>query len=341
MSLFLRVKNKSRRLGEQFFFSFGFYQRNLDKLKRKTGVLVMYHGIDYANDTFLNIRNIGVPIFRKHLEFYRKHFTPVSVAEFFEATATGRQYSKPAIALTFDDGLANNFSLAAPLLESYGIPASFYVTGIHPAGERVIWPDFLCIAARFYKAGPLVIDDLPYTPDVRGGRVDFFSPGGTSLSDYMRQIDFVEKKKVMDTILTLSPNIVEAMERYRLYWELADDEVLRGYSNSKFITIGSHAWYHNNLANIDPDMVKSELTKSKTYLEGLLQREVTEVAYPDGSYSTTVKQIALELGFRHQLAVDYRCQDDQDDPHVLSRVGLYAYQSFYQQMLAVLRHDNV
>jgi peptidoglycan/xylan/chitin deacetylase (PgdA/CDA1 family) len=66
-------------------------------------------------------------IFVRQMEWLRSRFTvldPTALGSFWE----NRAYSKkPAILLTFDDGLASNFLVAAPVLESLGLRGLFFV----------------------------------------------------------------------------------------------------------------------------------------------------------------------------------------------------------------------
>ena len=52
-----------------------------------------------------------------------------------------RPFPPRAFALTFDDGLENNASIAAPILREHGVPATFYVTTGFVEGNRMSWID--------------------------------------------------------------------------------------------------------------------------------------------------------------------------------------------------------
>lgn len=66
--------------------------------------------------------------FEKHLQFYRQHFSPVSLSDlnrFFESKEWWKD--KPGLIISFDDGHRNNYDVAAPLLEKYGFTGWFFV----------------------------------------------------------------------------------------------------------------------------------------------------------------------------------------------------------------------
>jgi peptidoglycan/xylan/chitin deacetylase (PgdA/CDA1 family) len=65
---------------------------------------------------------------RRQFEFYRRHFVPVSRAG-LEELLEHRCWSRrtPGLLISFDDGLRDNFDVAAPLLDEYGLTGWFFV----------------------------------------------------------------------------------------------------------------------------------------------------------------------------------------------------------------------
>jgi peptidoglycan/xylan/chitin deacetylase (PgdA/CDA1 family) len=67
---------------------------------------------------------------RRQLEWVEKRFTLISPETFFglwDRTRTPPNWSKPAVLFTFDDGRENNYTVAAPMLESMGTRGLFFV----------------------------------------------------------------------------------------------------------------------------------------------------------------------------------------------------------------------
>ena len=65
--------------------------------------------------------------FAEHLDVLRRHARPLSVGQLVRGIEHGR-LPPASVAVTFDDGYADNLSRAKPLLEGYGIPATMFVT---------------------------------------------------------------------------------------------------------------------------------------------------------------------------------------------------------------------
>lgn len=65
--------------------------------------------------------------FRRHIEWLQRHCTVLSLAQVQESLLYGRWASRPAAAITFDDGYADNLRALADLLEA-DIPFTYFVT---------------------------------------------------------------------------------------------------------------------------------------------------------------------------------------------------------------------
>ncbi len=70
-------------------------------------------------------------LFRRQLEWASQHFTFVDLPAFIRLWQEYRQnpksWTKPPLLFTFDDGRENNYTVAAPVLESFGTRGVFFV----------------------------------------------------------------------------------------------------------------------------------------------------------------------------------------------------------------------
>jgi peptidoglycan/xylan/chitin deacetylase (PgdA/CDA1 family) len=70
------------------------------------------------------------------MAFIGKHCHVLSIEEVLARTTIGAA-ERPMVAVTFDDGYADNYRNAVPILERHGIPAAFFVaTGIVNSDRR-------------------------------------------------------------------------------------------------------------------------------------------------------------------------------------------------------------
>jgi peptidoglycan/xylan/chitin deacetylase (PgdA/CDA1 family) len=65
------------------------------------------------------------------------------------------------------------------------------------------------------------------------------------------------------------------------------------------VKIGSHCVSHPKLTSLNNDQIISELSESKEYLESLLERKITNLAFPYDDYDDEVIKLAREAGYFH------------------------------------------
>ena len=105
---------------------------SLLRTRRQQGTRILkFHGVGAADHP--------APALVAALEYLRQRFPIVPLAEVVNHIREGRAGRQPSIALTFDDGLRNNYTVAYPILKTLGTPATFFVCpGLVDTG-RWLW----------------------------------------------------------------------------------------------------------------------------------------------------------------------------------------------------------
>ncbi len=109
------------------------------------------------------------------------------------------------------------------------------------------------------------------------------------------------------------------------YWHLMDEADLKRLSSSPLVEIGSHGHFHNNYASISTYEVSMDLLQSKQYLEEVIDQEVTLLAYPDGSYTKEVVNLAEEVGYHFQFSTGSLYPEGDPDLRIHHRLGINPY----------------
>lgn len=94
----------------------------------RTPIVLAYHGIGELPRQ-LDMSGMMVPVesFRRHLALLRgRGYEFVTQAEFARRLSSGEGVERTC-SVTFDDGLENNLTVVAALLEELGVPGTFYV----------------------------------------------------------------------------------------------------------------------------------------------------------------------------------------------------------------------
>lgn len=213
-----------------------------------------------------------------------------------EAVERWRRDSLPerAMAITFDDGYADNHDVALPVLKRHRLPATFFVSTGFMGGD-CMWNDYVIAALRGAPEGLLDLTPL-------GARM----PIEVALSDAASRRAAIQR--VLLHTKYLSPDV--RMEFCAGLCELAgvdrptglmmEPHQVRALRNAG-MQIGAHTVSHPILAQLDDAAARAEIAQSKSALEDVLGEPVNLFAFPNGRPvdDYTVRDVALvrDCGF--------------------------------------------
>jgi peptidoglycan/xylan/chitin deacetylase (PgdA/CDA1 family) len=102
--------------------------RRLRCLRRPEFRVLTYHSVSV---TRCHETNVTPAAFARHMACLARHAHVHALADFVAGAAVPMEYSRPAVAITFDDGYADNLHEALPCLQHYGFAATcFAVVGL-------------------------------------------------------------------------------------------------------------------------------------------------------------------------------------------------------------------
>jgi peptidoglycan/xylan/chitin deacetylase (PgdA/CDA1 family) len=91
----------------------------------------------------------------------------------------------------------------------------------------------------------------------------------------------------------------------------------------------SHSMTHPRLAELSADACREELARSRAVIEEELQHEVRCLAYPFGSYTERVREIAAACGYEAACTVEQGLSTSDDHPLALKRVPVLGGDSLF------------
>jgi peptidoglycan/xylan/chitin deacetylase (PgdA/CDA1 family) len=97
--------------------------------------ILMYHSIsEHASEKFRPF-TLSPALLGEQLAYLREHgYTPITVSQFIAAQHTHQAMPERPVILTFDDGFADFFSEALPVLQQYHFPATLYIATAYVNG---------------------------------------------------------------------------------------------------------------------------------------------------------------------------------------------------------------
>jgi len=278
---------------------------------------ILYHGVVSEDSSYFSPRHITKELFERHLKYFVKEFDIISLPEAFDIYRNKKTIKRKAITISFDDGYKNNLNIALPLLEKYNIKTTFFISSVltKEMELRTLWADVIACLRFSYKNKNIEIGNYRFNNFIEESSnmsiENFLKTRDTDMRDEL--LELLIKKYNIQNLIKQLPNEI---------WEFLNKEEFQKLASSNIVDIGSHGNLHYNLGNIKIEDARNDMNISKKLLEGLIDKKIDMIAYPDGSYTQNVLDVASELGYDKQLAVDYRLKNDVDDKRLLPRLGV-------------------
>ncbi|MEO8027613.1 MAG: polysaccharide deacetylase family protein [Bryobacteraceae bacterium] len=224
------------------------------------------------------------------LRFIGEHFVVLPLRDAVERLQRG-DLPAAAACITFDDGYADNVTLALPSLQRHGLHATFFIATAFLDGGRM-WNDDVIEAVRTIPPGRLDLRDLglaEYEIGDSASRVE----GYTTMLNGLKYLDHRRRAEIAAEIARRSgvPIASSLMMTTRQLREL----------HAAGFEIGGHTCTHPILENLADRDAEREMADGKDRLESLLGSRVECFAYPNGlpgkDYSARHAEMAKRVGF--------------------------------------------
>ncbi|WP_309642715.1 polysaccharide deacetylase family protein [Flavobacterium sp.] len=323
--LLLRIKYRLALLYKTILFQLGLGNH---LLKNRYGErILVFHSLDFDGNTDYNSRFVSKDYFEALIQYFLEHYNLISLDDFY-----AQKFKKDMlnIAITFDDGLSNNYELALPILEKYKVPATFFITTI-PENKKIIWSDFLDLVTYYTPKKEILFNGNYF----RKNHKKEFAYQGITLKNYCTKLDY-EKIKLLYEVFEEDWNNINSPQ-LETYWKLMSQEQLQEIAQNPLFTIGAHAMTHANLVAISKEKAQQEIRYSKTILEDIIKNKITAFAFPFGTYTDELVDHCEEIGFSKILLLDYNVEKDSRKSALKNRFVINPYISKNQLLACLLK----
>lgn len=231
--------------------------------------------------------------FSQHLEIIKKNYPIIR----FDEDWTGLK--QPSVVITFDDGYADNYLEALPVLEKHGVPATFFVSSGYVGSSVEYWWDELERIIILPEKVPnrFELDDAVFGRSWPTGTLEERIVFYNGLHPLMKQVD----ADIRDTWLKQLRNWAVLDSNGRTSHRAMTLEQLTAMADHPLVTIGAHTQTHTALSSQSPERQWEELSESKTALEHWLNRNVSVFSYPFGGlrdYTQGTVELVKKAGYK-------------------------------------------
>lgn len=173
--------------------------------------------------------------------------------------------------VTFDDGYYNN-SHVVPILEAYGVPATFFISINHVLQHKCFWWDVLYRERRAQKSPEAQIEcEARSLKSLRNDQIETLL-----IAEFGS--DALQPRGDIDRPFT--------------------PRELRQFAASPCVHLGNHTADHAILTNYDPPAMRKQIGRCQHLLQEITGEKPVAIAYPNGNHSDAVVAASQAEGLR-------------------------------------------
>ncbi|WP_199610387.1 polysaccharide deacetylase family protein [Flocculibacter collagenilyticus] len=239
--------------------------------KGKLSILI-YHQVLEQPDN-MRPTEPDAAVFRWQMSLVKRYFTPLSLTDAIQHLKNNTLPSN-AICVTFDDGYENNLTVAQPILNELGIPATVYVATGFSQGENMF--------------NDRIIDLIG---DLANSQIDL-----TSIRQGVVALDSWQARRATATSVINAVKYLPIEQRKQLINQLYQDNGKTEYParmmsaeqvaelSALGVEIGAHTVEHPILKSLSIEQQQWQIEHSQHELEAWIKKPVNHFAYPNGKF---------------------------------------------------------
>jgi peptidoglycan/xylan/chitin deacetylase (PgdA/CDA1 family) len=292
-------------------------------------VILMYHRVGQVSPDPWRLA-VQPANFNDQMQWLAQHRRVMSMQDFVDQHAAGT-LPREAVAITFDDGYADNALEAQPVLKQVGLPATLFVVSGAIGRRQPFWWDTL---ARLILNGAgdcdasLSLDgeELP----LRWRREDVAQadwhcdvpPPGPREAAYLavwrklQRASEEERQAAIQALRNILGDEDSPSDRAMDEAEFAD------LAKAGVFTVAGHSETHPALSALSPAEVEGELRHSFVFSRTVVPTGPVGFAYPYGDLNNAVREAVIAAGFAWACSTRRAALRADDDRFALPRLGV-------------------
>jgi peptidoglycan/xylan/chitin deacetylase (PgdA/CDA1 family) len=246
------------------------------------------------------------------------------------------------VVITFDDGYVENLYQAKPLLERYGVPATFFLTSGYIGQRREFWWDdlerLILQPSRLPRDLRIMVNGHVYRWDLGKSAIwnadmaqadsgwDVTCPevptarheAYRALHRLLKPLDSKKRSSVLEGLAKTTAIALEGRSTHRALTSEEGQQL----SQDELVEIGAHTVTHPQLSALPVEDQSCEIRESRRSLENLTSRPIMSFSYPFGSpgdFDSVTADLIRETGFQQACAAVPGVVTHKSDPFQLPR----------------------
>ncbi len=295
-------------------------------LKKDNYISVNYHYVEDPNPKFSGIVPCPVAEFDRQIKLLSENYKIVSIPEVWAAAQTGK--SGKFCAITFDDGLKDNYQNAWPILKKYRAPATVFVITSVFEGRLPSAHKMHILLSR--RSAEELVDFFngfvaEFYPDLKD---QYFIPKDRRLTP-RRLHETPAVANLKETIIALPEDIRGRFLRHSFkIFNINEEKISRNLFISKEelkemsaagIELGSHSHGHYVMTGDNEEALRKDIQLSKKIIEEISGVAPRVFSYPHGRVGEMAVKVVREEGFVNGVGIDRGPVLAGQDPYRIPR----------------------
>ena len=255
-------------------------------------------------------------LFERHVRTIKACFNPIRLDKAIEQLQAGT-LPRNSVSITFDDGYADNCTVALPVLKKWGVPASFFIaTGFLNGGR--MWNDTVIESIRCVSKPTIDLNEMKL--GILNTANDYEkNKSVTHIISKLKHLPFDERAQAIEQLQaiigqSLPDNLMMTSEQVKTL-------------HNEGMEIGGHTVSHPILTRVADDIALQEMQQSREFLQSLINEPVTGFAYPNGypnrDYAKVHTELAKKAGYKYAVTTAVGVVGKGADYFQLPRGGLW------------------
>jgi len=295
--------------------------------------VLMYHRVLPKHDFRYNLEEPGMIVtpdtFSMHIQEINRHFDVISLNEWVKLKQQGLPLPAKACAVTFDDGWADNYEYAFPILKATKTPATLFAVAEKIGTDFQFWPNI--VLALLLNDLRAKMDLHPLFAKVTGLMAELH----TSINREYAAAYIAQLKGYSDSDIFSALSEINSAELLagKLPHALMSWEQLTEMQTSGLVDIGSHTCNHKRLSTtLSNDELHHEIRDSKLLLEEKLASPIDLFCFPNGDYNNEVLNLVKNNYLAAVTTKRGIVTANSSLNHELTRIGLHEEVSHSRQL---------
>ena len=277
----------------------------------------------------------------KYRNYNRKHILDSEFTELLKTlTALGSAISmqdvlkycidggfpENAFAITFDDGFENNLSIAAPILQSFSVPSTFYITSSFIDQNLMSWVDRIDWAVEASAENVEFSLDVPWHKQkvlikTRAQKLKFLE----DVRIHTKTNPAIDQNALANSIQSQFDLPLTYTSNSEIDLKLSWNDV-RKLNETPYFTIGGHTHSHPIMSFLDRKALRYEIGQCLRLIKKHADISTNHFSYPEGlahTYNNTVITTLREFGISCCPSAEPGYNAKGTDPFELKRMFVH------------------